>query len=67
MKRLLLYITNNLERSTDEPLWDMIFFVLMTVMFITSVCFMWENEPGWVMLGGIWYLQAIDQLRNNRG
>lgn len=66
MKRFFLYITNNLEKSYDEATWDIIFLILMTIMFVWGVLLLYENEPGWVMLGGIWYLQAWDQIRNNR-
>ncbi len=66
MKRAFLYITNNLEKSTHEKEWDIAIFIGMTVLIVAGTIFLYKSEPGWVMLGGMWYLQAVDQIRHNR-
>lgn len=68
MKRLFLYLTNNLERSTHEAEWDIITLIGMTVMIAICEYHMLFITPdyGWAAGMMIWYLQAVDQIRHNR-
>lgn len=65
MFRFLLYLTNNLERSMHEDLWDIGEFIVATLSIIgASVWLFWlQPDMGWGFGMILFYVQAVDQIR----
>jgi len=63
----LVYLTNNEEKSRDEELFDIVFFIVDTVATIAGiVLFMVYKEPEWIPVVIIEYTWALDNIRHNR-
>ena len=64
---LLLYLTNNEEKSRHEELFDVIFLLVNTVALIFGIyMFIAYGEPQWIPVIVIEYAWAFDNMRNNR-
>ena len=67
LKKLLLYLTNNEEKSRHEELFDGIFFVVNTIALVFGiVMFITHHDPEWIPVLVIEYTWAFDNMRNNR-
>ena len=67
LRNLLLYITNNEERSRHEEVFDMVFFIVNTAAILFGVfMFIRQNEAQWIPILIIEYTWALDSMRHNR-
>lgn len=67
LKKWLLYITNNEEKSRHEEAFDVIFFVVNTTVLVLGVILLIKyNEPQWIPFLVIEYTWALDNMRHNR-
>ena len=65
--RLLLYFTNNEERSRHEVGFDIAFLIINTAALILGVILLTKiNEPQWIAFLVIEYTWALDNMRHNR-
>lgn len=67
IKKLLLYITNNEEKSRHEEQFDIAFFIINTVaVLFGALLFIVHDEPQWIPVLVIEYTWALDNMRHNR-
>ena len=67
IRKWLLYITNNEEKSRHEEIFDIAFFAVNTVASIFGiVMFILHDEPQWIPVLVIEYTWALDNMRHNR-
>jgi len=67
IKKWLLYLTNNEEKSRHEELFDMIFFIVNTIALVFGAfLFITHDSPEWIPVLIIEYTWAFDNMRNNR-
>jgi hypothetical protein len=67
IKKLLLYVTNNLGASRHEAGWDIAFFLINTTALIVGTWYLWHvHEAHWIPFLVIEYTWAIDTMRHNR-
>jgi len=67
IKKWLLYLTNNEEKSRHEEIFDVIFFIINTVALVFGVLlFITHDSPEWIPVLIIEYTWAFDNMRNNR-
>jgi len=67
IKKWLLYLTNNEEKSRHEEAFDMIFFIINTIALGFGVwLFIVRGSPEWIPVLIIEYTWAFDNMRNNR-
>ncbi|KKR07480.1 MAG: hypothetical protein UT43_C0028G0007 [Parcubacteria group bacterium GW2011_GWC1_39_29] len=67
LHKLLIYITNNEDRSRHEEAFDIIFFVINTLALGFGVAmFIIHDEPQWIPVLVIEYTWALDNMRHNR-
>jgi len=67
LHKLLLYITNNEDRSRHEEAFDIIFFVINTLALGLGIAmFIIHDEPQWIPVLVIEYTWALDNMRHNR-
>ena len=64
IKRFLYYITNNLEQSKHEEMFDIVFFVINTLALIFGCMLLVKyDEPHWIPFLVIEYIWALDTMR----
>ena len=67
IRKLLLYITNNEEKSRHEEQFDVAFFIINTVaVLFGALLFIVHDEPQWIPVLVIEYTWALDNMRHNR-
>ncbi len=67
IRKWLLYITNNEERSRHEEQFDIAFFIINTTAVIFgTIMFVIHGEPQWIPVLIIEYTWALDNMRHNR-
>ena len=65
--KVLLYLTNNEEKSRHEEFFDALFLTVNTVALVLGIFVLIKyHEPQWIAFLVIEYLWAFDNLRHNR-
>ncbi|MEY4747115.1 MAG: hypothetical protein RLZZ416_164 [Candidatus Parcubacteria bacterium] len=67
LRRWLLYVTNNEERSRHEEEFDIAFFIVNTLAVIVGSAYLaYVDEWQWIPFLVIEYTWAMDTMRHNR-
>lgn len=67
LRKWLLYLTNNEDKSRHEERFDIAFFVINTSALIFGISmFIVHKEPQWIPVLIIEYTWALDNMRHNR-
>ena len=67
IKKWLLYLTNNEEKSRHEEEFDVVFLIINTIALVVGIImFIKYNSPEWIPVLIIEYTWAFDNMRNNR-